>query len=43
MSHGDKISKIPKGFILLGHTSNSPIAAIGDLKRNIFGVQFHPR
>lgn len=42
MSHGDKIVKLPKGFKLLAHTPNSSIAAMGDLKRNIFGVQFHP-
>ncbi len=42
MSHGDKISKLPKNFKLLAHTSNSNIAAIGDFERNIFGVQFHP-
>ncbi|OGW78983.1 MAG: glutamine-hydrolyzing GMP synthase [Omnitrophica bacterium GWA2_52_8] len=42
MSHGDKIDKLPKGFIRLAHTSNSPIAAVADPKRRIYGVQFHP-
>lgn len=42
MSHGDKLSKMPQGFVRLAHTDNSPYAAVGNLKRNIFGVQFHP-
>lgn len=42
MSHGDSLSKMPKGFKKIAHTGNSPYAAIADLKRNIYGVQFHP-
>jgi GMP synthase (glutamine-hydrolysing) len=43
MSHGDRIEKLPAGFIPLAETSNSPIAAIGDLGRSYFGVQFPSR
>jgi GMP synthase (glutamine-hydrolysing) len=42
MSHGDRIEVPPSGFSILARSSNSPIAAIGDLKRGYFGVQFHP-
>jgi GMP synthase (glutamine-hydrolysing) len=42
MSHGDRITKLPEGFIPLAASSNSPFAAMGDLKRNYYGVQFHP-
>jgi len=42
MSHGDYITKPPKGFISIAHTLNSPIAAITNRSRRIFGVQFHP-
>ncbi|MBN1119931.1 MAG: glutamine-hydrolyzing GMP synthase [Anaerolineae bacterium] len=42
MSHGDRIEAAPQGFVTLAHTSNSPIAAMGDLKRQIYGIQFHP-
>jgi len=42
MSHQDKILKMPKGFITLAHTDNSPHAAIRDEDGNIYGVQFHP-
>lgn len=41
-SHGDKITKLPRGFKALGRTENSPHAVIGDQKRNIYGLQFHP-
>jgi len=41
-SHGDKITRLPRGFRALGRTENSPHAVIGDTKRNIFGLQFHP-
>jgi GMP synthase (glutamine-hydrolysing) len=42
MSHGDRITKLPKGFIALARSGNSPLAAMGDMKRKYFGVQFHP-
>lgn len=41
-SHGDKVTKMPKGFRALGQTENSPHAVIGDTKRGIYGLQFHP-
>jgi GMP synthase (glutamine-hydrolysing) len=42
MSHGDRIQSPPVGFITLARSENSPVAAIGDLTRGYFGVQFHP-
>ncbi|MDZ4158460.1 MAG: glutamine-hydrolyzing GMP synthase, partial [Anaerolineaceae bacterium] len=42
MSHGDRIEQQPPGFVTLARTENSPAAAIGDLERLWFGVQFHP-
>ncbi|GAB4446637.1 MAG: glutamine-hydrolyzing GMP synthase [Anaerolineales bacterium] len=42
MSHGDRITKLPPGFIALARSGNSPLAAMGDMKRKYFGVQFHP-
>ncbi|MBU6183508.1 MAG: glutamine-hydrolyzing GMP synthase [Verrucomicrobia bacterium] len=41
-SHGDKITELPRGFAALGRTENSPHAVIGDTKRHIYGLQFHP-
>jgi len=42
MSHGDRIEDLPDGFVALARSDNSPIAAMGDLERGYFGVQFHP-
>jgi GMP synthase (glutamine-hydrolysing) len=42
MSHGDALTKLPNGFETIAHSGNSPICAIRDPKRKIFGVQFHP-
>jgi GMP synthase (glutamine-hydrolysing) len=42
MSHGDTVVTPPPGFVSLGNTERCPIAAIGDPKRRIYGVQFHP-
>ena len=42
MSHGDRITHMPEGFTVLARSGNSPFAAIGDMKRKYFGVQFHP-
>jgi GMP synthase (glutamine-hydrolysing) len=42
MSHGDRITKMPEGFVALAKSGNSPIAAMGDFKRKYFAVQFHP-
>jgi GMP synthase (glutamine-hydrolysing) len=42
MSHADRITKLPEGFIAFAASGNSPLAAMGDMKRKYFGVQFHP-
>ncbi len=42
MSHGDAVTKLPKGFIKTANTSNTPYAACEDKVRKIYGVQFHP-
>ena len=42
MSHGDKVDTAPKGWRILAHSQNSPIAAFVDPERRLFGVQFHP-
>jgi GMP synthase (glutamine-hydrolysing) len=41
MSHGDIITTVPRGFRVLAHSGNSPVAAIGD-DRGRVGIQFHP-
>ena len=42
MSHGDRITRLPQGFTTLASSGSSPIAAMGNLARRIFAVQFHP-
>lgn len=42
MSHGDRIMEMPKGFVALAKSGNSPIAAMGEFARKYFAVQFHP-
>jgi GMP synthase (glutamine-hydrolysing) len=42
MSHGDHLSKLPIGYEVLAHTENIAYAGIGNLKKRIFGLQFHP-
>ncbi|HXT13518.1 MAG TPA: glutamine-hydrolyzing GMP synthase [Candidatus Angelobacter sp.] len=41
-SHGDKLTKIPKGFKSVAITENSQFAAIENRERKMFGLQFHP-
>ncbi|MEA3305690.1 MAG: glutamine-hydrolyzing GMP synthase, partial [Candidatus Omnitrophota bacterium] len=42
MSHGDKITKLPCGFRIIGSTDNAYVAAMEDNARRFYGFQFHP-
>ncbi|HNS33294.1 MAG TPA: glutamine-hydrolyzing GMP synthase, partial [bacterium] len=42
MSHWDYVSKLPEGFVSIGRTANTEIAAMKSLDGKIFAVQFHP-
>ncbi|MCL4819996.1 MAG: glutamine-hydrolyzing GMP synthase [Vicinamibacteria bacterium] len=42
MSHGDSVTKPPAGFAVVGRTKDTPVAAIEDRGRRLFGIQFHP-
>jgi len=42
MSHGDAMTEAPPGFAVLARSEGSPVAAFGDDRRRIYGVQFHP-
>ena len=41
-SHGDKLTKLPRGFKSAAVTENSEYAAIENRARKFFGLQFHP-
>lgn len=42
MSHGDKVTALPDGFVAIASTPSAKFAAIADEQRNIYGLQFHP-
>ncbi len=42
MSHGDSVVSLPRGYRALASTARCHVAAMGDEKRKIYGVQFHP-
>jgi len=42
MSHGDRVTRLPPGFRVVGISSGAPFAAIADEKRKLYAVQFHP-
>ncbi|MBS4456701.1 glutamine-hydrolyzing GMP synthase [Tuanshanicoccus lijuaniae] len=42
MSHGDRITKIPEGFVVTASNPHTPFAAFEHTERQIYGVQFHP-
>ncbi len=41
MSHGDRVTKLPDGFVTVGTSLNAPIAMIADEKRKFYATQFH--
>ena len=41
MSHGDRVTRLPRGFRVLGTSSNAPIAMIADEARKFYATQFH--
>jgi len=42
MSHGDRIESLPDGFEVIGHTDNSPVAAMKNSSKSFYAIQFHP-
>ena len=42
MSHGDTAVAPPPGFAVTARTAGTPVAAMEDPSRGLFGVQFHP-
>ncbi len=42
MSHGDSIDGLPKGFSASASTANTKVAAMANIRKKFFGVQFHP-
>ena len=42
MSHTDFVAKLPDGFINIGSTSHCPNAAMQNIEKRFYGIQFHP-
>jgi GMP synthase (glutamine-hydrolysing) len=42
MSHADAVVRPPDGFAVTGTTPSTPVAAMEDPGRGLYGVQFHP-
>lgn len=42
MSHTDYIAEAPEGFEVTATTGNCPIAAMQNVEKKLYGVQFHP-
>ncbi len=42
MSHTDFVSEVPEGFEVVGTTANCPTAAMQNVDKKFYGIQFHP-
>ncbi|XXX81998.1 glutamine-hydrolyzing GMP synthase [Sorangium sp. So ce134] len=42
MSHGDRLTAMPEGFVALGTTAGSPLCAVARERDKLYGLQFHP-
>ena len=42
MSHGDRVTQLPKGFEVIGTSPNAPFAIAADESRNYYTTMFHP-
>ena len=42
MSHTDFVARLPEGFENIGKTSHCPNAAMQNIEKKFYGIQFHP-
>ncbi|MEA2478961.1 MAG: hypothetical protein QOJ07_883, partial [Thermoleophilaceae bacterium] len=42
MSHRDTVYEAPPGFAALASSTESPVAALEDTSRGLYGIQYHP-
>jgi GMP synthase (glutamine-hydrolysing) len=42
MSHGDRVTQLPKGFSVKAQSENAPFAIASDEQRRIYTTMFHP-
>jgi GMP synthase (glutamine-hydrolysing) len=42
MSHGDRVTRLPEGFRVVGASEGAPFAVFADDARRFYGLMFHP-
>lgn len=42
MNHKDIVESLPKDYVVVASTENSPIGVFENYKKKVYGVQFHP-
>ena len=42
MSHGNEVTRAPRGFTVTASSAGAPVAALEDVASRLAGVQFHP-
>lgn len=42
MSHFDRIAEVAPGFEVTAYTADCPIAAVQNVEKNLYAIQFHP-
>ena len=42
MSHADQVTKLPDNFKIIAKSENSKLCIIENIKKKLFGIQFHP-
>src|SRR5271165_1191818 len=42
MSHGDRVTRLPNGFRVVGASEGAPFAVFADDARRFYGLMFHP-
>ncbi|GAB4834421.1 hypothetical protein Ancab_032677 [Ancistrocladus abbreviatus] len=42
MSHGDEAAKLPEGFEVAARSQQGVVAAVENLSRRFYGLQYHP-
>lgn len=42
MSHGDRVTELPDGFIMIASSDGAPIAGIANETKGFYALQFHP-
>jgi GMP synthase (glutamine-hydrolysing) len=42
MSHGDRVERLPDGFVVIAASQNAPLAGFANPSGRVYGLQFHP-